>query len=54
MPYKHNQLKGIKITSQNDPKVINSSSLPIIGRLLLSRQSFRDKTQGKNIEKKPK
>ena len=39
MPYKHNKLKGIRKTLQNDTKVICSSSLAIIWRLLLSRQS---------------
>ena len=52
MPYKHNQLKDIKKTSQNDPKLIFSSRLAVIWKLLLSRQSFRNKTQEKNIEKK--
>ena len=51
MPYKHNQLKDIKKTSQNNPKVTRSSSLAIIWGLLLSRQSFSNKTQEKNIEK---
>ena len=35
MPYKHNQLKGIKKTFQNDTKVMCSSSSAIIWRLLL-------------------
>ena len=49
MPYKHNQLKDIKKTSQYNSKVKCSCR-----GLLLSRKSFRNKTQEKNIEKKKK
>ena len=52
MPYKHNQLKGINKTSQNDPKVICSSSLAILWRVLLSSQIIRNKTQEKILKKK--
>ena len=52
MPYKHNQLKDIKKNSQNNSKVICSSSLAILWGLLLSRESFRNKTQEKSIVKK--
>ena len=55
MPYKQNQLKGFKKNSQNDPKVSSSSSLAIIWKLLLCRQSFNNKTQRKkSIEKNTK
>ena len=47
MPYKQNQLKDIKKTSQYNSKVKCSCR-----GLLLSRKSFRNKTQEKNIEKK--
>ena len=49
MPYKHNQLKDIKKTSQYNSKVKCSCR-----GLLLSRKSFRNKTLEKNIEKKKK
>ena len=49
MPYKQNQLKDIKKTSQYNSKVKCSCR-----GLLLSRKSFRNKTQEKNIEKKKK
>ena len=49
MSHKHNQRKGIKKTSPNDPKKTCSSSLVIIWMFLLSRQSFRNKTQEKKI-----
>ena len=52
MPYRHNPLKDITKTSQNNSKVEWSSSLAIAWGLLLSRESFRNKTQEKNIEKK--
>ena len=52
MPYKNNQLKDIKKNSQNNLKVICPSSLAIIWELVLSRKSFRNKTQEKNTEKK--
>ena len=48
MPYKHNQLKGIKKSFQNDTKVICSSSSAIIWRLLLSRQPCKSKTHLSN------
>ena len=53
MPYKHN-LKDIKKTSQSNSKEICSSSLAILLGLLLSRESFENKTQEKNIAKKKK
>ena len=52
MPYKNNQLKGIKKTFQNDTKVTCSSDLAIIWVLLLSRQSFKSKTQEKILKNK--
>ena len=51
MSYKHNQLKDIKKSSQNNPKVICSSSLAEIWGHLLSRQSSGNITQETNIEK---
>ena len=52
MPYKNNQLKGIKKTFQNDTKVICSSSLAIVWGLLLSRQSFKSKTHERILKNK--
>ena len=46
MPYKHNQLKDIKKTSENNPKVICSSSLAVIWGLLLSRQVIWKQNSG--------
>ena len=51
MPYKHNQFKGIKNYSQNDPKVLCSYSLAIIFRLLLCRQLLRKNTHEKKVLK---
>ena len=53
MPYKHNQLKGIKKYSQNDPKMLYSCSLAVVFRFFLCRQSLRKKTHGKKNIKKP-
>ena len=53
MAYKHS-LKDIKKTSQSNSKEICSSSLAILLGLLLSRESFENKTQEKNIAKKKK
>ena len=50
-PYRHNQLEDIKENPQNDLKMLCSSSLAIIWRLLLCIQSFRNKTHKKCIKK---
>ena len=52
MPYKHNQLKGIKKSFQNYTKVICSSNLAIIWRLLVSRQSFKSRIQERILKNK--
>ena len=52
MPYKNNQLKGHKKFLQNDTKVICSSSLAIMWGLLVSRQSFKSKTQERILKNK--
>lgn len=46
VPYKHNQVNGIKKNPQNDPKMLCSSTLAII-RKLLYRQSSRNKIHEK-------
>ena len=53
MPYKKNQLKGIKKTFQNNIKVIDEqSNLAIMWGLLLSRWSFKSKTQERILKSK--
>ena len=52
MPYKDNQLKGVKKYFQNDTKVIRPSSLAIIWRLLVSRQPFKSKIQERILKNK--
>ena len=53
MPYKKNQLEGIKKTFQNNIKVIDQqSSLAIMLGLLLSRWSFKSKTQERILKSK--
>ena len=52
MPYKQNQLKGIKKSFQNDTKVICPSSLAIKWMLFVSRQSFISKIQERILKNK--
>ena len=52
MPYKNNQLRGIKKAFQNDTKVKCSSSLAIMWELLPSRESFKNKTPERILKNK--
>ena len=47
MHYKHSQLKLIKKNTQNEEKVLCSSSLAIIWRLLLCRHKTHEVTGNK-------